>query len=52
MIVKVKHQNNFVTIANEPIKRRDLSFAAKGLLVYLMSLPENWEVSLKHLIPK
>ena len=45
MIVrKAEHKNNYVCISNDVIQRKDLSMQAKGLLVYLLSLPEDWEL--------
>ena len=45
MIIKKKeHKNNYTCISNEILQRKDLSLQAKGLLVYLLSLPEDWEV--------
>jgi hypothetical protein len=41
-----RKQNRFTTIDNEPIENRALSWKAKGLLTYLMSKPEDWEVKL------
>jgi hypothetical protein len=53
MIVKDKHHKlNFFQMNNEPIQDPDLSWAAKGLLAYLISLPENWEVHLRDLFTR
>ena len=43
-IVKSKTIQNFTTIKNEILERIDLSWKAKGLYVYLMSLPPNWVI--------
>lgn len=40
---------NFTIVANEPLNDPDLSWKAKGLLVYLLSKPNNWRVSPEHL---
>lgn len=45
MIIKKKeHKNNYTCVSNEILQRKDLSMQAKGLLVYLLSLPEDWEI--------
>ena len=45
MIIKKKeHKNNYTCVSNEILQRKDLSMQAKGLLVYLLSLPEDWEL--------
>jgi hypothetical protein len=47
MIVKAKHTSDFFQMDNAPIQDPGLSWAAKGLLAYLLSLPETWEVHLR-----
>ena len=37
-----KCEKNFTTISNHLIYNTDLSFKAKGLLIYMISRPENW----------
>lgn len=44
MIIKKEHKHNYTCVSNEILQRNDLSMQAKGLLVYLLSLPEDWEV--------
>lgn len=45
MIIKKKeHKHNYTCVSNEILQRNDLSMQAKGLLVYLLSLPQDWEV--------
>ena len=44
IIKKEEHKNNYTCISNEILQRKDLSMQAKGLLVYLLSLPEDWEI--------
>ena len=46
----VKSKDNpFVMIDRRPIDNAALSFKAKGILTYLMSRPDGWEVSVKDL---
>ena len=52
MIVKAPHKSNFFQMKNEVIKDPSLSWAAKGLLAYLLSLPEEWEVHLRDLFSR
>jgi hypothetical protein len=49
MIVKAKHTSDFLQVDNKPVQDPGLSWAAKGLLAYLLSLPETWEVHLRDL---
>jgi DNA-binding MarR family transcriptional regulator len=50
MIVKrEKHDREFFLMDNAPVQDPGLSWAAKGLLAYLLSLPETWEVHLTDL---
>jgi len=41
---------NFTTIINTTIKDTNLSFAARGLLTYLLSLPDDWDINVTHLM--
>jgi DNA-binding MarR family transcriptional regulator len=49
MIVKGKHKAEFFQMNNTPVQDPGLSWAAKGLLAYLLSLPEVWDVHLRDL---
>jgi DNA-binding MarR family transcriptional regulator len=49
MIVKAKHTSDFLQMNNKSAQDPGLSWAARGLLVYLLSLPETWEVHLRDL---
>ncbi len=49
-VIKVKSiQNNFTIVPNEMINDK-LSWAARGMLLYLCSKPDDWEVCLQDLI--
>lgn len=52
MIIKAKHKSNYFRMNNEPIQDASLSWAARGLLAFLLSLPEKWEPHLRDLISR
>jgi DNA-binding MarR family transcriptional regulator len=52
MIVKAKHTSDFLQMNNAPVQDPGLSWAAKGLLAYLLSLPETREVHLRVLFSR
>lgn len=49
MIIKRRVTRGFVQIANEVVRDRRISLEAHGVLHYLLSLPDNWEVNLKQI---
>lgn len=53
MIVnRVEKIGNFTTIDNGYLNDEDLSFKAKGILTYLLSLPDDWVVHIGHIVTK
>lgn len=53
MIVnRVEKIGNFTTIDNGYLNDEDLSFKAKGILTYLLSLPDDWVVHIEHIVTK
>lgn len=49
-IIKVKnHENNYDPISRSLSQDERLSFKARGLMLYLLSLPDNWTIKLSHL---
>jgi hypothetical protein len=48
-IFRQKRNKNFTVIPNEMLQDSRLSWKAKGLLTYLLSLPEDWDVYVTHL---
>ena len=48
-IFRQKRTSNFTVVPNEFLHTDKLSFKAKGLLSYLLSLPSDWEVHISHL---
>lgn len=49
MIIKRRVTRGFVQIANEVVRDRRLALDEHGLLHYLLSLPDDWEVNLKQI---
>ena len=45
----VEKNNNYTVMANYHLRDKELSFKAKGLLSYMLSLPEDWDYSLNGL---
>jgi len=52
VIVKVHKKSNFVSIDNKILNDDELSWKAKGLLCYLLSKPNDWQVRLGDLNKK
>lgn len=48
-VVRTRHEKNYVVIPNSIAQNRRLTFAARGLLTYLLSLPDGYRVSVKSL---
>ena len=49
-IIRSNRQTNYTIIDNRVFADHQLSFAAMGLLGYLLSKPDNWQVSVNQLI--
>lgn len=49
MIVRSKRSKNFTVLDNGVLEDDRISFRAKGVLVFLLSKPDNWKVSERHL---
>lgn len=47
---KKKYDRNFTIVANDFLKDKRLSWKAKGIIAYIMMLPDDWELSMKELI--
>lgn len=46
---RVHKEENYSVINNEFLKRKDLSWKAKGILAYLLHLPDDWELHFNEL---
>lgn len=48
-VFRVEKNNNYTVMANYHLRDKELSLKAKGLLSYMLSLPEDWDYSLSGL---
>jgi len=48
-IYRQKRKSNYTIVPNEMLNNKELSWKAKGMLAYLLSLPDTWEVYAAHL---
>ena len=48
--VRVLKNNNYSVLNNEFIRRDDLSWKAKGILAYILHLPDDWNINLKEVM--
>ena len=48
-ICRVEKDKNWTRINNIPLKDRNLSLRAKGLISYMITLPDNWEFHLEEI---
>lgn len=48
-IIKVHKRNRFVVVDNKLARNRQLTLKAKGLMLYLLSLPANKDITIKEL---
>ncbi|MGQ0680649.1 MAG: hypothetical protein ACT4OM_13525, partial [Actinomycetota bacterium] len=49
LIVRCTSRDKYVTVLQTTARDANLSFKARGILVYLMTLPSNWKTNLQHL---
>lgn len=49
-IIRVEHEKNFTQIVNSTLRDTRLSWKARGLHHYLLSLSNNWDVCIAHLV--
>lgn len=47
---KVQKNRNFTIINNEILRRDDISWKAKGIMCYLLSLPSDWTINLNEVM--
>lgn len=49
-IIRKKQTSNYTIINNEILKRNDISWKAKGILIYILSLPDDWVIYLEEVM--
>lgn len=49
-IIKTRKESNYVCIDNSVLEDKRLSLKAKGLLAYLLTKPESWQIKINHLV--
>ena len=49
-VIRVNKDENYITMSNRHLKEKDMSLKAKGLLSQMLSLPDNWDYSVKGLV--
>jgi len=47
--IRLAHKKRFTTVSNKLAQDTEISLKAKGLMVYLLSLPDDWIVYVDHL---
>lgn len=50
MVFRIEKQKNYTVMSNYHLQDKNLSYKAKGLLSFMLSLPENWDYSMKGLV--
>lgn len=48
-VFRVEKNRNYTVMSNHHLKDKKLSFKAKGLLSYMLSLPDDWDYSIEGL---
>lgn len=49
-IYRVKKEAKYTMVSNEILQRIDLSWKAKGIMVYVLSLPDDWDIYLEEIM--
>ena len=50
MVFKIDKNKNYTVMGNYHLRDKELSLKAKGLLSYMLSLPEDWDYSIQGLV--
>ena len=45
-VFKIEKNQNYTVMSNHHLRDRNLSYMAKGLLSYMLSLPDDWDYSI------
>lgn len=46
-VIRVKKEKNYTSMCNYHFREKEMSLKAKGLLSWMLSLPDNWDYSIK-----
>ena len=49
-VFRVEKNKNYTTMSNYHLRDRNLTLKTKGLLSIMLSLPEDWDYSIKGLV--
>lgn len=49
-VFKIEKNKNYTVMSNYHLRDRNLSYKAKGLLSFMLSLPEDWDYSINGLV--
>lgn len=49
-IIRVEKTKNYSVVHNGFLRRNDLSWKAKGILTYILSLPDDWKININELM--
>ena len=49
-IFKIEKNSNYTVMSNYHLRDKNLSYKAKGLLSFMLSLPEDWDYSINGLV--
>jgi hypothetical protein len=49
-IFRVEHTKNYTLMSNAHFKEKEMSLKAKGLLSFMLSLPDDWDYSINGLV--
>ena len=49
-VFKIENNKNYTVMSNYHLRDKNLSYKAKGLLSFMLSLPEDWDYSINGLV--
>ena len=49
-VIRAKQTKNFTQISNSVLRKKELSFKARGLLAYMLSFSDEWDFSVSHIV--
>ena len=48
-VIRVERNKNYTVMSNHHLRKTDMTLKAKGLLSFMLSLPDDWDYTLKGL---